>query len=190
MIDFRKAKFVTSALSLKDAPKDQTPCVLMVGRSNVGKSSLINGLLSQKIAFSSKKAGKTKLLNYFLIDSRFYLVDAPGYGSTGYATMSTINFAKMMEDCVADKRYVLFVLLLDLRRELGKDDLQFLSYLQKSGKPLLIVLTKCDLMNQSALHQAKKRALEAGIKEEEIMLSDLSSKSLVKIRSGIASGIK
>jgi GTP-binding protein len=80
MIDFRKVRFIVSAPSLKEKPLDGKPALLFVGRSNVGKSTLINSLCAQKIAFSSKKAGKTKLLNYFLVDDTFYLVDAPGYG--------------------------------------------------------------------------------------------------------------
>jgi GTP-binding protein len=77
MIDFKKVRFIISAPSLTEKPKDGKPALLFVGRSNVGKSSLINLLTGQKIAFSSKKAGKTKLLNYFLIDEAFYLVDHP-----------------------------------------------------------------------------------------------------------------
>lgn len=183
-VDFRKTKFVLSALTPSDRPKDGLPEILIVGRSNVGKSSLINALCGAKLAFPSKKAGKTKLLNFFLVDSRFYLVDSPGYGSTGFATMSTINFASMMESYHGVLSLKGIVYLVDLRRELGKDDLSFLSYLKGFGVGLLPVLTKADTYNQSQAHLARKRALEAGL--GDILFSDLTPESLTRIRAGIA----
>ena len=185
MIDFRKARFVTSAPDLSARPKQELPAVLMVGRSNVGKSTLINALLDQKIAFSSKKAGKTKLLNYFEVDSSFYLVDSPGYGSTLYANLSTINFAKMMEDYVKEPNLKAIVLLLDLRRDLGEDDKCFIKYLQQTKVKMLVVLTKFDQMNQSERHKAKIRANELGL--YQYMESDLSAKTVAKIRLAISS---
>ena len=113
-VDFRKTKFSTSCTCVAEHPKDGLPAVLLVGRTNVGKSTLINGLTGQKLAFSSNKAGKTKLLNFFLIDDDFYLVDAPGYGSTIYANRETILFSKMMEDILKDKRLKGVIFLLDL----------------------------------------------------------------------------
>ena len=187
-VDFRKTKFSTSCTCVADHPKDGLPAVLLVGRTNVGKSTLINGLTGQKLAFSSKKAGKTKLLNYFLVDSRFYLVDSPGYGSTSYATMNTIFFAGMMEDYVKDPSLKAIVLLLDLRRDLGKDDMDFLKYLQHTGKRMILVLTKTDQMNQSALHKAKTVA--DGLGFDEVLLSDLKPASLEKVRCSIAKAIE
>ena len=187
-VDFRKTTFKTSCTCVADHPKDGLPAVLLVGRTNVGKSTLLNELTSKKIAFSSKKAGKTKLLNYFLVDNRFYLVDSPGYGSTAYATMNTIFFAGMMEDYVKDPSLKAIVLLLDLRRDLGEDDKKFLSYLKHTGKRMILVLTKVDQMNQSALHKAKVIAATLGF--DEVLLSDLKSGSLEKIRGSIASAVE
>lgn len=182
MINFRKARFVTSAPSLKEKPKDEKPAVLFIGRSNVGKSTLINTLTGQKIAFSSKKAGKTKMLNYFDIDDRFYLVDAPGYGSTIYANISTINFAKMMESYVKERSLKGIVLLLDLRHELGEDDVAFLNYLKNCGKPLLYVITKCDQMNQSGLSASKRLAGKYGVLDPIYSFGDLKSLEPLKGR--------
>lgn len=186
-VDYRKTEFTTSCTCVADHPKDGLPAVLLVGRTNVGKSTLLNGLSSKKIAFSSKKAGKTKLLNYFLVDKKFYLVDSPGYGSTSYATMNTIFFAGMMEDYVKEPSLKAIVLLLDLRRDLGEDDRKFLQYLQHTGKRMILVLTKVDQMNQSALHKAKVTAGTLGF--DEILLSDLKPASMEKIRGAIASAV-
>ena len=183
MIDFRKVRFVVSAPSLKEKPLDGKPALLFVGRSNVGKSTLINSLCAQKIAFSSKKAGKTKLLNYFLVDDAFYLVDAPGYGSTIYANLSTINFANTMEEYVKERSLKAIVFLLDLRHAPGKDDVEFIRYLQKCRVPLINVLTKCDQMNQKELGAALKMAKELGIQDP--ILSKGDTRSLDPLKAAI-----
>ncbi|HAS56409.1 MAG TPA: ribosome biogenesis GTP-binding protein YsxC [Firmicutes bacterium] len=188
MIDFKKVKFITSSTEAKEGPKDNYPRVLILGRTNVGKSSLINALVGQKIAFSSKKAGKTKLLNYFLIDDSFYLVDSPGYGSTGYATKDTIQFSSMVERFLSSSTCKGILLLLDLRRNLGEDDVAFIRYLENSSHNIVTVITKADTLNQSALHKAKLEATRVGLNNP--LFSDLSSKSINKIRSEIASLIK
>jgi GTP-binding protein len=187
MIDFKKVRFIISAPSLTEKPKDGKPALLFVGRSNVGKSSLINLLTGQKIAFSSKKAGKTKLLNYFLIDEAFYLVDAPGYGSTLYANLSTINFAKMMEDYVKEPSLKAIVYLLDLRHEPGKDDQEFIRYLKRCGVPLIPVITKGDLMNQKETAAALKMAASLGLKDA--ILSKGKAASLDPLKSAIAKAL-
>lgn len=184
-MNFRACRFVTSATTPKDRPKDNLPSVMMVGRSNVGKSTLINSLLGQRIAFSSKKAGKTKLLNYFLVDNSFYLVDSPGYGSTDFATMSTIQFSSIMEGYLKEPSLKGVVLLMDLRREPGQDDIAFVKYLLASGKPIALVLTKVDQMNQSA--KAKAIKIAEGLGFEKILLSDQKGPSTEKIRLAIAS---
>lgn len=183
MIDFRKARYVKSAPSLLEKP-DNRSAILFLGRSNVGKSTLINNLTGQKIAYSSKKAGKTKTLNYFLIEDKFYLVDAPGYGSTGFATMNTIAFAKSVESFVSDKTLRGIVLLMDLRHELGKDDVAFLKYLQGTGVPLIYVFTKTDKMNQKELSFAKRWAKENGL--EDVIYSNNDIKSLLPLKGAIA----
>ena len=184
-MNFRDVKFVTSSTDLSFARKDNKPAILMVGRSNVGKSSLINALTSQRIAFSSKKAGKTKLLNYFLIEDKFYLVDSPGYGSTSFATMSTIQFSSMMEGYLKESSLKAICLLLDFRREPGEDDKAFYKFLVASKKPIIAILTKMDTMNQSEKAKARKIALELGF--DQFLESDLTPKTLDKIRTVIAS---
>jgi GTP-binding protein len=109
-------------------------------------------------------------------------VDAPGYGSTIYANISTINFAKMIEDYVKERSLRGIVLLLDLRHELGDDDVAFLNYLKNCGKPLLYVITKCDQMNQSALSAAKRLAGKYGVLDPIYSFGDLKSLEPLKGR--------
>ena len=99
MINFRNSTFIKSTPSVKERPLDQFPEVLIVGKSNVGKSSLINALCQRKaLAFTSSKPGHTRLLNYYNIDNAFYLVDAPGYGYAKVDKPTQKKFGLMIED--------------------------------------------------------------------------------------------
>ena len=126
MINFLNATFIKSCPNRNEKPQAQKPEVLIVGRSNVGKSSLINALTQKKkLAFTSSKPGHTRLLNYYDIDNKFYLVDAPGYGYAKGGIDLDRLFAEMMSsyfDNNSDLRLVL--ILLDARRELSEDDLE------------------------------------------------------------------
>ena len=123
MINFLNATFIKSCPNRNEKPQAQKPEVLIVGRSNVGKSSLINALTQKKkLAFTSSKPGHTRLLNYYDIDNKFYLVDAPGYGYAKGGIDLDRLFAEMMSsyfDNNTDLKLVL--ILLDARRELSED---------------------------------------------------------------------
>ena len=150
MINFRKAKFVKSATNRTECPNDLSE-IVFIGKSNVGKSSLINALCDNKgLAFTSSKPGHTRLLNYFLIDSQFYLVDAPGYGYSAAGQKHTMIFGDMMEDYFGGKEQIrCVVFLLDSRRELNNDDFDFYEFLIENNIPYIICMTKCDKLNQS-----------------------------------------
>ncbi len=161
IVNFKNAKFVTSALDLSSRPKTNKiyPEVVFVGKSNVGKSSLINALTGQKIAFSSKKAGKTQLLNYFLVDDSFYLVDAPGWGFTAYGSKLDTTFAEMMEPYFESNPNLKAVfLLIDGRRGLSSDDKAMLDYLNDIKMPTILVYTKADTLKQQDKHRIKLEA--------------------------------
>lgn len=157
IIKFQNVKYVLSAPKKEFRPKDNLKEVVFVGKSNVGKSSLINTLTGQKIAYSSKNAGKTRYLNYFLVDNSFYLVDSPGYGFTSYGNKEDQSFGEMMEDYFQNPLLKGCVFLIDCRREPSEEDKMLLQFLKEENVPTLLVLTKTDLAKQQDLALAKKR---------------------------------
>ena len=150
MINFKNTKFIISLPSYKlgkDLIYDE---VLFAGRSNVGKSSLLNALVEQRIAFVSSKPGHTKLLNYFEVDKKFYLVDAPGYGYTAKGNKYDVDFGKLMDEYLENPKLKLVLLLLDSRRIPNEDDIMLYNYLKDSNTfDYYLVMTKCDKLNQS-----------------------------------------
>ena len=187
MIDFSKATFIKSAPSLKEAPFDLKREVVFVGKSNVGKSSLINALTHKKaLAFTSSKPGFTKLLNYYSIDDAFYLVDAPGYGYTISGSKHLSSFGEMMESYF-DNPYLKGVLfLVDSRHDLSKDDEVFYHYIVDKGLPFVIIFTKTDKLNQSAKAKLKNRAELLGIKDY-CLVSTSDPSSIKKLEGKIVS---
>ncbi len=172
MINFSNSTFVKSASLKSERPNDVTlPEVLIVGRSNVGKSSLINALCNKKnMAFTSSKPGHTKLLNYFNIDNKFYLVDAPGYGYAKTGVDLDEIFGKMMNDYLEENdRLKLILFLLDSRRELSEEDKELIEYLLAKNYPFLLVTTKMDKLNQKEKSLLNKRLAETNLTNEEIV---------------------
>ena len=165
MTNFQNANFIKSVAEYSFAPNDNLSEVLIVGKSNVGKSSLINALCNKKrLAFTSSKPGHTRLLNYFNIDNKFYLVDAPGYGYSKIGKNLDLIFSSMMDDYFQhSKKIKLTLLLLDARREMSADDLEIIHFLETTGIKYFVVITKVDKTNQS------ERALfKAYLKEQNI----------------------
>ena len=192
MINFNNVSFVKSTPSVKERPQDQIPEVLIVGKSNVGKSSLINTLCQRKsLAYTSSKPGHTRLLNYYNIDNKFFLVDAPGYGYAKGGVDLDRLFGTMMDEYFTDNRYLKLVLLLiDSRREFGENDLEILNYLQESGITYFIVITKTDKINQKGRSELNKRLEALGVKENVYHTSSLTPRSLEKLKLGIEQFIK
>ena len=151
----KKAEFVISNTNPALCPKDDRPEYAFIGRSNVGKSSLINMLTGVRgLALTSSTPGKTQLINHFLINDTWYIVDLPGYG---YAQRGKKGREKIREiiDAYLDEREemtCLFVLL-DCRHEPQKIDLEFINQLGESGIPFAIIFTKIDKISQSKLNE-------------------------------------
>lgn len=188
MINFKNATFIKSLTNVKEKPSGSLPEVLIVGKSNVGKSSLINALTSKnRLAFTSSKPGHTKLLNYFNIDNRFFLVDAPGYGYAKGGVDLDRLFGEMMESYfVNNDELKLVLLLLDSRREMNTNDLEILEYVKKENIPYYIVITKLDKVNQSEKSKLNKHLAEIEISPSIVFYTSVNeTRSLDKLKSAI-----
>jgi GTP-binding protein len=187
MIDFRRATFIKSAPSASQRP-DGLFDVMFAGRSNVGKSSLINALVGRKdLAYTSSKPGHTRLLNYYNIDDKFYLVDAPGYGYVARGPKDA--FAEMMEGYYATSKPRLIVYLFDSRRVPQGEDISFMNYLKERNIPVLLVLTKTDKLNQSEKGAVEKNIaplLAGGDALEHLLVSIKNNQSLADVKAAIS----
>lgn len=174
MIDFNDVKFVKSVSVDMDFPSPRLNEILFLGRSNVGKSSIINALTNRKqLAFVSKKPGHTTLLNYFLINDTFYLVDAPGYGFSARDKNHYKLFAMLMDNYLKKSNYLRFaIVLLDVRRHVNEDDKLMIDYLIKCQIPFRLIFTKSDLSNQKERAKATKMLMDIyNIPKEEIVFT-------------------
>jgi GTP-binding protein len=153
-----KYVFVKSSTDFKMCPEPDKPEIALIGRSNVGKSSLINAILeSQGAAKTSSTPGKTQVINHFLIENSWYLVDLPGYGYARVSRSERNKWEKMVRDYLLKRPSLMMLfLLVDSRVPPQKSDLEFASFMGKNGIPLCIVFTKAD--KQSVLKS--KAAIE------------------------------
>ena len=144
-----KAEFKCSSEKISQVPKDDLRDVAFIGRSNVGKSSLINMLTGRKgLAKVSSTPGKTRLINHFCINNQWYLVDLPGYGYAARGKKQVDKIQKIIEDYILDREQMtnLFVLI-DIRLEPQKIDLEFFEWLGENGVPFSIIFTKADKLS-------------------------------------------
>ena len=188
MINFANVNFIKSCPSRREKPQDLKPEVLIVGKSNVGKSSLINALCNKKrLAFASSKPGHTRLLNYYDIDNKFYLVDAPGYGYAKGGLDLDRLFASMMESYFDQNNELKLVLiLLDARRELSNDDQEIISFVKESNVPFFLVITKLDKVNQKEKAALNKHLKSEGYLGENVFYtSSLNNDGLNLLKKGI-----
>ena len=142
----KEAEFVISNTDYKKCPKPDKPEFAFIGRSNVGKSSLINMLTQRKkLAKTSGRPGKTQLINHFLIDKAWYLVDLPGYGYAKASKTNRAAWSKMIEEYLLNRENLQLVfVLIDSRLEPQKIDLEFINWLGKKQIPLALIFTKAD----------------------------------------------
>ncbi len=154
-MEIKNARFVVSSSHVKGCPAHNLPEYAFIGRSNVGKSSLINMLTRKKgLAMTSSTPGKTMLINHFLIDDSWYLVDLPGYGYARRGKDSREALRKMIEGYTLHRQeMVCLFVLLDCRHEPQKIDLEFMEWLGEEGVPFAIVFTKADKIGPTALRR-------------------------------------
>ena len=147
------AKFICSSSKTSQCPKPEMPEYAFIGRSNVGKSSLINMLTGQKVlAKVSSKPGKTRLINHFLINDRWYLVDLPGYGYARASKKERSVFSTIIGDYITNRENLtLLFVLIDSRLEPQKIDLEFINKLGEHEVPFALIFTKADKLNKQQL---------------------------------------
>lgn len=151
-MNFQNVEFLISAAAPKDFPKNRLPEIAFAGKSNVGKSSVINRLLQRKnFARVGEKPGKTIHVNYFVIDRKAYLVDLPGYGFAKVSQKERERWAKLMEDYFAAKRIDLGVLIVDYRHPPTNNDITMANWFIESGCPFVVVANKMDKLKKSEL---------------------------------------
>jgi GTP-binding protein len=152
-MNIKKAVFVVSNTDVRKCPAGHLPEYAFIGRSNVGKSSLINMLTGQKhLAKTSQTPGKTQLINHFIINDEWYLVDLPGYGYAQRGKAGRENIRRIIENYILEREELtnLFVLI-DCRHEPQKIDLEFMEWLGECGIPFAIIFTKTDKISKSRL---------------------------------------
>ncbi len=165
------AEFVISNSDPLKCPKEPLPEYAFIGRSNVGKSSLINMLTQHKsLAKTSSKPGKTQLINHFKINNNWFLVDLPGYGYAKVSKSTKAVFQKFITEYFEKReQLVCAFVLIDIRHEAQKIDLEFLTYLGEAGIPLSLIFTKADKISKGSIQKqvaAYQKALLANNWEE------------------------
>ncbi|MBS7342632.1 MAG: ribosome biogenesis GTP-binding protein YihA/YsxC [Parabacteroides sp.] len=181
-MEIKSAEFVISNTDVRKCPEGTRPEYAFIGRSNVGKSSLINMLTARKgLAMTSQKPGKTLLINHFLINKEWFLVDLPGYGFAQRGKEGRENIRRIIESYVLQRPQLtcLFVLL-DCRHEPQKIDLEFMEWLGENEVPFAIIFTKIDKISRGRLtenlNKYKERLLETWEELPPILLSSSETK--------------
>lgn len=154
-MDIKEAKFIISNTNIDLCPTDGLPEYAFIGRSNVGKSSLINMLTNKKdLAKTSSRPGKTQLINHFLINEQWYLVDLPGYGYAKASKSSRQAWESFIVEYLTERESLINIfVLLDARLEPQKIDIEFMSWCAENQLPFSMVFTKIDKLSSSALQR-------------------------------------
>ena len=151
-MNLHNAEFIRSVTSVADCPKDGLVQIAFAGKSNVGKSSVINRLLNRKnFARVGSAPGKTIHVNYFLIDGRLYLIDLPGYGFAKVSQSERERWGKLMEDFFAAGLFKLGVMIVDARHKPTADDVTMADWFKSTGHPLVVVANKLDKLKKSEI---------------------------------------
>jgi len=155
----KKASFVTSVGMGSAYPEQNRAEIAIVGKSNVGKSSIINHLCgNKKLAKTSSTPGKTRLINFFLLNNEFYLVDLPGYGFARASKTEQAGWGQLMEDYLSSGRVKHIFLLIDIRHAPTAEDKQMFEYVLYYGLPFTLIATKADKLAKSKRKQAAAAA--------------------------------
>jgi GTP-binding protein len=180
LMKFSKINFLKSSPNTIQCPKSNFKEIAFIGRSNVGKSSLINMLFNNKnLAKISKKPGKTKLINHFIINDTILLADLPGYGYAKLSKVETKKINEIIQDYIENRKNLTkLFLLIDIRHELIKTDLLFINYLDNLKKSFHIIFTKSDKVKSSELSKKSNnyiKNIKSSYLENKFFVSSSSS---------------
>ncbi len=194
MIRIKKAEFITSAVKQNQYPQTGFPEVSFVGRSNVGKSTIINALTNRrKLAKVSNTPGRTRLVNFFLINDAAMLVDLPGYGYAKISKSAQAAWGKIIEDYLnSSPNLERFVLLVDSRHKPTGDDIIMMNYLRHYRKDVVIIGTKLDKLKRNDVAKSKKLIRETlNLTENDtlILYSSTSRENLDEVINLVFQGI-
>ena len=175
-MNFNKVEFLISAASTKDFPKNRFPAIAFAGKSNVGKSSVINRILNRKnFARVGETPGKTIHVNYFTVDGKCYFVDLPGYGYAKVSQSEKERWGKLMEDYFASQRITFGILIVDARHAPTNNDITMARWFMDTGCPFVVVANKVDKLGSTKIAPNMKvirQDLELG---EEVPLIPFSA---------------
>ena len=175
-MNFQKVEFLISAAAPKDFPSNRLPEIAFAGKSNVGKSSVINRLLQRKnFARVGEKPGKTIHVNYFVIDKKAYLVDLPGYGFAKVSQKEKERWGRLMEDYFAANRIDLGVMIVDYRHPPTNNDIVMANWFLESGCPFVVVANKMDKLKKSELEPNLKTIREDLNLPDEVIIIPFSA---------------
>lgn len=172
-VNLHNAEFIISAASPKDFPKNQLPQIIFAGKSNVGKSSVINCLLNRKnFARVGASPGKTTHINFFMIDKRLYLVDLPGYGYAKVSQAERKRWGKLIDEYFSQEKSVdLGIFIVDARHKPTADDQIMANWFQQTGVPYCVVANKADKLKKSQYDAAISLIAETlGIDKDAVVL--------------------
>lgn len=178
------SKFVISAVSDKQYPQDDLPEIALSGRSNVGKSSLINAVLNRRnLARTSQQPGKTQTLNFYLVNTDLYFVDVPGYGYAKVSKEQRQKFGEMIQDYLETRADLKgLVLLVDARHDPTVDDINMFNYALCLNIPILVVATKIDKLKKSAIRQLESKiGLSLDLTQSQVTFLPFSSETKINI---------
>lgn len=166
----QKTRFTKAVSTLDDLPQDRRSQIVFAGKSNVGKSSLINKLCQQnKLAKTAQKAGKTRQVVFFDVAGKFYLVDLPGYGFSAGSKKEQAEFSRLTDQYLHSGAPIKLILhILDARHLPTKQDLQMINWLESTGAPYAILLNKSDKLSKTQKEEMKKDIHEFLLKESGI----------------------
>ena len=178
-----KAEYIKSAYYFKDCPALNFPEIAFIGKSNVGKSSLINTLVERKtLVKTSKTPGKTKTINFFMVKDHLIFVDLPGYGYASISKKERKNFDRMIETYLEQRKQLACIfLLLDIRREPDKNDMQIYNWVVSRGIKHILVFNKTDKLSRNLVNNRINAILPTfNLKHENIILFSSKTKKGVE----------